>query len=307
MAAKKEKEIISEEKTGTEFYPDEVLDTGEDYKKFFLEKLSDVDFEIKLYRFPSDNKFHRKPQKTYLKKYINEIPDEDEIGNEYGGGHYYAMGHHPIENKLYTKHIFIDEVYNRIKADREKEALKDKQLMGYPGIAPQIDPINMMKEFLGMITPLIEAVSKARGEKNDSPYSDMIPKVVTGAAEVFTGAFKKMSENFINAQQEMYQNRMLDNNDFEEEGSPPAEDGPQAKIIGGIVDIIKAFGQRILMAPPADVQGLVNADPKIAAVLQDKDLLSLVYSACVADKSIGKKRIDKIMAKLNVNVPGDDK
>jgi hypothetical protein len=297
MATKTREE--KEEKTGSAKYPDEILEASEDYKRYFEEKLADVDFDIKLYRFSGD-KFQNKQRKTFLKKFVNEIPEEDAIGYSYGGGHFYAMGWNPVTEKLYTKHIFIDEAYTELKKTRD--SAQENKLVAFPAPPPpaqNIDPIALMKEFFNMVTPMMEAVASSKNDnnnKNNTGMDILIPKVITGAADIFTGAFKKMSDSFIRAQQELMDSRM------EPEEPEPGPDDPQTKIVNGIIDFIKGFADRIINAPQKQVEGMIN-DPGLQRILNDKDMLSMVYSSCAGDKTIGKKKIDKIFTKLGVEVP----
>lgn len=297
MAAKTEEKEKTPKEKEKERYSDSVLSASTDHKRYFEDVFADVDFEIKLYRVLED----RKNRKCFLCKFTNEIPDEETIGLKYGGGNYFVMGINPVEDKIYSKNIYIDETFTELKKEDEKERdLEQKRMAALTGHNVQTtDPILLMKEFFAMITPMFEAVSKVQNQPPpQNLLGDMVPKVLTGATEIFTGAFKQMSGNFMKAQQELMNQRLE-----EDETEELTADDPKTKLLNGAVDLIKAFGNKLIESKDDKLAKSVLNDPEVQQVIQDEDLLSMVYSTCAHDKTIGKKRIDGVFKKLKIDVP----
>lgn len=300
MATKTEDKEKSAAEKKREKYSDSILDASSDHERYFQEVFAEVDFEIKLYRFADE----KKGLKLFLHKYINEIPDEERIGLEYGGGRYFALGINPVTDKIYSKNINIDETFSELKRERDREAQEEKKrqaiLTGQPYPQQQTDPVLLMKEFFTMISPLFETLAKAQAKpppQQENIFGEAIPKVITGAAGIFTNAFKTMSDNFMRAQQDLIdQNR-------EGETSELGPDDPKTKILETVVDFVKAFGTKLIDSKGDGLVNTLKSDPQIQQLIKDKDLLSMVYSSCAHDKTIGKKRIDGIFKKLNVEVP----
>lgn len=243
-----------------------------EFNAAFYDFTDNLDYEIKLYRVVGV-----KRTKKYLRKYESEIPDEEMIGNMYGGGKFAIMGVHPTNGKLHTKYFDIDEIFDRHAARLGGRTSSQLDLN-----SPISSPISQLKE--------LSEIMKNLGA---GPAAQPL-KMMEGITEMFTNGLKKIQNVVIDQQID----RMKQQPENENEKSD----------LSSILELINTFGNKFLEArgPQENLyKQVIKSDPKFQEVSEDDDLIVELYETCCQDPEIGKDKINKIMEKLGIEVPQD--
>ena len=238
-----------------------------EFNEVFSNFNESIDYEVKLYRVTGV-----KRTKNFLKKFINEIPDEELIGNEYGGGKFAIMGVHPIEKKLHCKYYDIDELFTKKLEDRNKAA-ENLNLN-----SPISNPISQLKELTSIIKDM---------NVNQNPIN-----LMEGMTTMFTKGLSKI------------QGAVIDNTIDNMKNKPEEKETD----ISSILEMISNFGNKFLEARGQQAElykQVIKSDPNFQQAEEDEDLIVEIYDSCCEDPNIGKEKIDSIMDKLGLKTPGE--
>lgn len=252
-----------------------------DFETFFSDKFFETDFTIKLYRKVGEGV---KRRSSFLREYHNETPSEVEIGNEFGSGEFILMGVHPKLKKLFSKTLWIDEIYDAMKVKPEPAAIPQAQQQN-----SLADGVELVGKVMTIITPLLNQTPQNTGA---DPMNMM--KGITG---IFTDGLKQMQGAMIR--------NSIDNMKLV---TKPEQSEEADGLRKGILDVIKQFGDHFLGASGKKeelMKSMINEDERFQALKENEDLLNEVYSECCDNPEIGKSKIDGVMEKLGVNIPDE--
>lgn len=277
-----------------------------DLVNYFNEYVNESDgFEMKL------NRLIRKPgqkkvTRSFLRRYIDEIPLEEDIGKEYGGEpgkNNYELYYYSVkERRPYTKTITIDESYGPGRVEREKQAAQESPV-GYPAPVPahQADPVSMMTVIMKeMVKPMLDVLVKPIAQQQAQPQQAMpdfgkamegvVNTMAKGVASIGTAmASKKVDE--INQQ-------------FTPQ--PAATSPEEIKWAKEIFGLVKTFGQKFLENKEMNgdsLKGMMQTFMGVEPSAIPEQSMSLVYSLGCNDPDVGKEKMDRIFQKANFEVP----
>lgn len=267
---------------------DVIISPDGDFKKFFEKKFDtfEEEYTIKLYRISKAMK--GRTYKTYLKKFVCHVPDEDEIGEEFGGGHFWCVSNDLPGKIAVEKSIWIDEIFTK--------RIESKNMVnhGYPREPspmepppPVQDPLESMGKLLKMIAPILQA----GGKSNEGPG---VATMMEGMADAFTKGMTKIQGALIDKQ--------LDKMD------EPAPENDQEKLstVREIVGLIREFGGPILNSSgikQSIMKTAIKSDENFQKVKDDPDLIDAIYTMACEDPEIGQDKIDKVFEKLGFTQP----
>lgn len=257
-----------------------------DFKEFFEEKFINYadDVTIKLYRV---SKVRGHTFKTYLRKYINVIPDEDEIGSEFGGGQYWAISN-DLEGQVVDRLIFIDELFTeRLNAEKAKQNFNQMPQAQLPAQVPhqiQYDPFKSFKTILEAVTPIVAAMSKGAARPADPQGGTL-----DGITEAFTNSMSKIQEFLIDKQLEKL------------EGGREPVTNDNNSIVSEVLQIIRQWGPHLIKANGKKAEALksiVTDDARFQQLQDDPDVIDAIYTMGSQDPEIGQEKMDRIFEKL---------
>lgn len=269
-----------------------------DFEGYFAEVFADTDFELKLYRCEVSG---RKIKRTFLKRFVNEWPQEESIGTEFGAGHYDIRGVHPMEpEKLHSKEIHIDEIWNKIKRERDRENFEAMNGPSMRQVPQPQDPIETFSKVLGTLEPLLKVLGGTSQAQN--PVAQL-PSIMEGFQKMFVDSMKSMNKMQMESLSEIQEKQKQLMN------TEPAAEEPQTmtdhlKI--GILETIKAAADRFLNAGGFEekfMKKAIKESDEYQALVNDEQTLSEVYTEAIIDPEIGKEKIDKLFKKLGIEVP----
>jgi hypothetical protein len=249
-------------------------EAASEFDEFFDDLPAESNVEIILYRVREDKRRGR----SFLKRYWNRRPKEEEIGEEFGSGLFVLMGKHPVTGKLRSKQLDIDPYYDAIHQNFIARQAPEQT------VSTQ-NPLEQLRIMADIFGKLNQGATKAPAD----PLN-----VMSGIMDIFTGGLKKM------------QGAVLDNA-IQTVKSPP-EESEKSEGVDSILKMIAGFGEKFLNSKGSEsklMEQMIKMNPQFQAAQQDRDLIVEIYDNCVADPKIGKETIDGIMGKLGIEVPVD--
>ena len=259
----------------------EIISPDGDFQKFFFDAFNmyEEDYTVKLYRVQRKG---NKTYKTYLRKYENDVPDEDDVGNQFGGGHFWAVSN-DLEGKTVCKDLWIDHTFT-------DNLLKKNVITPHlaPGASPPVpaDPFDQFSK-LAIIIKDLGALNNGNGNSQAG-----MGTMIEGIADAFTKGMGKIQNALIDKQLEK----------LEAPVPEPVSTEPSTKeVILDVVDTIKDFMGPILRANDAKAKKYsesIKQSDKFKQVQENPELYDAIYTEACNDPDIGQDKIDKIFHKL---------
>lgn len=251
------------------------------------------DYVLRVYRFggAGDN------ERTAVGKYIDHIPDEDEIGLKYGSGRYECIlqvSDKDGQRRVTSSRFLVDSIYDEI---RQEEKIKKAQQMQQLPV-----PINGTHQFDNMI----ESMSKF--------MAVIFPLINAGRANIETPDVSAiMMKNYENMNS-VIKRSILDNqqliNDVQRGNMGLPETMEDLKETTGLMGLITTIGPLIEKVLPLILGGgakpkiaatLIKSAPQYAQVIKDKKLLHGLIQWI--EKKHGKEVSGKLLASLKLKRP----
>jgi hypothetical protein len=263
-----------------------------DFYHFFRNTLADIhEYEIKLYR--CEQSANKKIKKLYLRSYYNEIPRESEIGQEFGGGDFWAVSNDPLQkNNDISVYIYIDHLFTRRLRQREEQEIYRP--------APQVDPLEHIEKIIRAIKPILELTGHA-----GQSQAQAMPAYIEKMTETFLSGLGKMQMAMIDRKLESIETQR------DAELNAAAEASQQETAMSWIKEVLnfaKPFLNSFLTAKgPAKniMRNILTQDSRFQKIAEDDELFSLLYTAGAADPEIGQDKMDKLFKDCGFEVPGD--
>jgi hypothetical protein len=267
----------------------ELAEHNPDYYRLFKSQFGsegDRDYEIKLYR--REYTTRGKQPKKFLKRYINYVPLEEEIGEEYGGGTFWLVGWDEDGNEDGT-YLHIDESYTA--AYKKRMAAEQ-----YQGPQQQADPLTYTSKIMtDIVRPMLEMAGAGKNNNNGSSM-----KMIEGIAESFSKGLIKMQSAMIQQKLEHIQ----------EMNKKPAPIKPDEHAwLKDVLEFAKPFVGSFLTAKgkPAEwMKNLLVNDERFQKIQEDDLLFKALYTMGCQDQEIGPEKMDSLFKKAGFEIPGDD-
>ncbi len=300
---KTEEEVVEEEvkrfsdDSFKELNPED-LHNGYDttVKDWLLRKgLIDQTCTMRVYRF-------ERGERVFVKKFVDHIPDEDEVGNLYGSGRYECMlqvsdknrKRHATSSK-FTLHESYDEAVKERKMRAYKEGMGNNQSMPYPPVNNFDNMIEGISKLMVVLMPLFD-----RGGKSSSP--DMSSFMLKNY-EMMQGVMKR---SILDQQQNV--------NDIQRMsmGVPEVMDDIQETtglmgVVNNLAPLVEKFLPLILGGGLASktAVGVVQAAPQYAEIIKSKRALNKMIG--IIEKQHGKEAATKVLAEFKLKRPKKQK
>lgn len=264
-----------------------------DYYNFYKQQYADCEeFEIRLYRVK--RKPNNRSQKTFLKRYYDEIPVEEDIAAEFGSGQFQCQSMDPVTGDFHGRDLHIDEIFDKIK---EAKTVVNTGMP--PGMA---NPMEYMEGIIkGVITPIMTLVNQrgnGRPEKSKNDDSlDMVNKLMSSVMNSFTTGLNKMQTTMID--QQIANVKKIT-------GGKDSPGDPQAEMVNGVLSVIKELGTVFINSRGKVQDAMRNSimnNPNVQDLMENPDDLDMVYSAGCNDAEIGKDKMDKLFQGLKIETP----
>lgn len=283
MFEKKEtKEEKEEKKEKEEERKKELEENNPDFYRLFKIELLDKceDFEIILYKVTPKGK---KRVKEFLKRYINEVPKEEDMGYEFGGGLFWAIGYDE-DGKEHFTYIRISDHFTKLKEQREKANL----------IPVQQDPFQGIKNAMELIKPMIDLV-KTNNKNNGNDVNKVLDTIIEG----YSKGMVKLQTAFVNKElqhmEELNKNSRI----------PPPE---KMNWVKDVLNFAKPFVDSFLNSKGQLHDFMKNKllnNPDFQNIKDDDLLFKYLYTLMVKDDEIGREKADQLFEKAGFEVPED--
>lgn len=249
-------------------------------------------WEIKLYRR------HRKGKKaytTFLRKYQDELPEEEDIGAEFGGGQFLLV-HYPGGGNRLEKSIWIDELWT-------KRLDENRRVTAGPPQPPaeffqKNDPLEYFSRMVNdMLKPMLSVMQMQQPPANNQTQNfDMVSRMFESMTESMAASLGKVQTAIIDKQ--------LQKLDAPEPERHETE-GERMSFIREVLEIAKEFGGQLLGANGIKgrlMEQVIKSDDRFKQLQDDPDLYDALYTEAVNDPEIGKDKADKLFRKLGFEV-----
>lgn len=260
---------------------------------FFEDALNQLDsFEVKIYRVIDLKKRQRAFLRRVICQKIDDIPSEEEIGEEYGSGHYVLMGIDTENRQMYSKDVIIDRVFD---SGREPFGRYNPNT---PKPGSEISQLELMKSMVEILKPFIEARVSPQTATAEPSY---FPKMMNGVMDTLTEGMKKMSGAMIDSKIESLRPAEPD------PGPPPANEN--AELIQSIVGMVKEWGGTFLKAKgpqEAVIKNVIQEDERFQKITEDQQLFNQLYTELVSDPNVGQAKANAIFQKLGFDTAGGE-
>lgn len=262
-----------------------------EFKEYF-DRLEGIEegYEIKLYRRIRSGK---KVISTYLRTYVDELPNEEMIGNQYGGGQFMLLHYLEGNNRL-EKTIWIDEIFT-------KKLEEEKRVSGYAPnreSAPRIDPLEYFGRIVNdMLKPMISIFQTQTQQQPQSiaTQADVAVKMMERMTESMASSLAKVQEKVIDRQLER----------FDTQPERPDSVSDKMAMIKDVLDMAKTFGEKLLSAKGAKeslYKKMVMESDEFQAIKEDPNMFDAIYTEMTNDPQIGREQADKLFSKLGFEI-----
>jgi len=265
----------------------ELIETNPDYYRLFKSEFNDpeMDFEIKLYRREYIGR--GKQPKKFLKRYVNYVPTEEEIGEEFGGGTFWLLAWNE-NGEEDCSYLTLDERFTKRLQQKEQAA----QMLQAPA---QQNPLEYTSSIMkDIIRPMMEMVGKGGSRNGDSS------KMVENIAESFSRGLMRM-------QQAMVTQKLEHLKEMEKKPVPPKPD--QYAWVKDVLQFAKPFVDGFINAKgkSADwMKKILMNDPRFQQIKDDDVLFKLLYTLGCEDNDIGPDKMNELFEKAGFEVPEDE-
>lgn len=258
-----------------------------EFERYFEDLANDdFDFDLKLYRVVRNVK---KTKKTYLRKYVNELPDEEQIGEEFGGGQFW-LAHNGEDGTLFEKTIHIDEIFTQRLAKRRYGEQAPPQ-------AAQGEPLQYVSKIINdMLVPMLGIM---KGNQAPAPQQSNQPDMMANmAVKMIEGMTESLANGLTRIQSSIIDKQL---NQIEGGEKPmPAVEESKNPIVREILDLVKEYGPKLLKAKGIKAkvyQELIQEDERVQKVKEEPGLSDIIYTAAVNDPEIGPDKARKLFEK----------
>jgi len=247
-------------------------------KEYFEDKLDGESFDIRCYRCTRGLTGGRE-EKTYLTRYQDRYPTEEEIGEEFGGGNFQLVCKY--EGQTFTKRVNIDSLYTE-KLNRKR--MREEQAATVAAAPPKQD------NSLEMIAKVAEIVSKLQGAKSEE---SKLPNMMRGVMDVFTDSMGKMQRSLINQQVESI--KAMGQKD------EPKKDN--SALVESVLGVIQQFGEMYLNSKGKQsdlMRQMIENDPRFQEAAEDQDALQEIFEVGSAMPDIGPDKMQALFHKMDL-------
>jgi hypothetical protein len=259
----------------------------------FFDRLEGQDegWEIKLYRR------HRKGTKaytTFLRKYVDELPEEEDIGKEFGGGQFLLVHYTGGGNRI-EKCIWIDELWT--KRLEESRRVNPGPPQPPADFLNKSDPLEYFSRMVNdMLKPMLSVMQMQQAPQSSENQFSMVQHMFESMTESMAASLGKVQSAIIDKQLERIE-------------APPAErpesDKDKMGFIREILEIAKEFGGALLGANGVKrriMEQAIKQDERFKQLQEDPDLFDALYTEAVSDPDIGREKANKLFSKLGFEV-----
>lgn len=266
------------------------LEIPTDFEREFSELFDDEAPDIKLYRM---KKVGTKFKGFFLKTYEAYVPTHEDIGNQFGGGHFKLYTVKP-NGEPWTRNIYLDEVWN--KKDSNGGITKEDLQELFAGAQPKTpDYTTVFKE----VAEVFKTIQQAPAAPAAPPPSSVIDSVV----EAFSNGLKRMGELMIKNQI----NQAREPEQIQAPAADPPQEGALAYIhqIKEVITIAKEMGEQFLKSRGMTEKVMKEAIMKSNIMKEaqgNQELASAIFTAGCQDPDIGPDVTKKLFQKLGFQI-----
>lgn len=263
--------------------------------------LVDQEYYIMLYKYDRDHG----EMKTHCRRYVGEIPNEDGVGKEYGGGRYCLI------LTARDKHGNMRGTTRKFKLHKSYDKYLNKENGAFPMInmggnsgngGNQLqDAVNLVRVMMQTFMPMVQMIQQNQAQPQ-SPQNIMPENV----GEMMADNYKTMNE----AMKEM----MLDNTQLYNDMSRRAVDLPETAEtetensgVLGVFNTILPFVEKLLpMVTQRGAQGMqavktIQEMPGFKNAIKDKATIKNLYD--FIEKKHGTTTAKQILQKFKLKSP----
>lgn len=259
---------------------------------FFRTHQGTDDFTIKLYE--KLTRSNGKIKKEFLQSYHGELPDEDQIKEDYGAGDYLLWSNVLDDNgnNLY-KEIAISKIFGKGKVRREAEAAQA------PAVLQQnkpVDPFETFERVMKIANPTIERLISAFQSR---PQTDN-----------FESLQRTMLKGQVESMQQLgtaYQKMLIDK--IKEEGKKGNNDDMEKSFLKEVVldayEGIKKYLPDYLSANRLEQKiydKMLQKNDTYQAVMSDSEAANQLYSVLCADPEVGEVKAAEFAQRAGLQV-----
>jgi len=272
---------------------------------FFKGHANHSQFTIKLYE--QEKKRNGKVKKEWLCNYDNELPDEEDIREDWGGGDYVLFSD-VIDNdgKPLMKEVPISKVWGKgkVRLMLESERKKQEQIeMAGSLPTPQNPPRNLwddIEKISNIASPIVDKIVNAIKEKPKNDTFESLQKtLMKGHIDSLSQMRNALTTNTIN--QLMPKTPKKNNDEF---------GGAMVKeIVMDAYEGIKKHLPKYLNASGVkrDVyEEMMKENDTFQQVTGDLESVNQLYDMLCKDPEIGKGKANEFIQKLGLEVDDDD-
>lgn len=262
----------------------------------------EIDYKIKCYRVSKEG---NKQYKKYLRSYIGQVPDEDEIGDEYGGGHFWLCSLAP-DGRTLERHLWVDDIWTNKLNEKNRSRMHAAVPLGQVGP----DPIEYFKTVMvDIVKPIIDLQNKT-GVKSDSNNSvDAFGKIMDGITEGMVKNLNRIQASVVTRALENMNNSQPAAGAMDADASSGENTSDRLKqvqeIVQGALEFAKQFGKNFLNAegPKKTLfEKIIQNDEGFKKAQADPAIASAIYQAACDDPDIGRKSADALFTKLGFEI-----
>lgn len=246
---------------------------------------SEGETEMKLYRVIRRGK---KRIKEFVSEYHCEVPSETQIGENFGGGLFWAIGWDEDDNK-YMTYIRISEHYTKLKEKRERE-----QAMMVP--QQQKDPLESITAYMAAMKPIMELF---KGNNKNQGSSD-VERVLNTVIESYSKGMVKLQQAFVTEKLEH----------IKELNKKPRVIPPEKlNWVKEVLQFAKPFINNFLSSNGKIQEMLKKSllDNTSFQKIKDDDMLfKLLYTYMCQDGEIGEEKANQLFEKAGFEIPTEE-
>lgn len=258
-----------------------------EFYQFFARQVSkNESFVIKCYRVSRQK---NKTYKTWLEDFFDEIPEEEDLAKNYGGGQYWLVGYDDNNRKL-EKTIWIDEIWTK-RLDESRRIPEGRPAA--PG--ERNDPFEFFSKVMdSFVKPMMQLQNQNNNNSRNSVdnMGENMGKVYEKIAIGMASGLSKIQSAVIDKQL----------NKMDEPAQLPHEPvSEKMAFVRELIGVAKEFGDKLLNANGMKEQlykAVIEDDERFQKAKEDPDIYDALYTEAVNDPEIGKEKADKLFRKL---------
>lgn len=251
-----------------------------DFYEYFSERLTDPGFTIRLYRITENGQ-------AFLKKFYSEIPDEEFIGQTWGGGRYYAWGKYPGGGKKhYSKKFVLDPYWNKVRAERERKEAEEQGIFHAPA-----QPVVHAEKGLDLagIRDLLALFMPFMQNQNNNGSNAPMEKIMDGYTKMIFSGMNQMTREMLDVHKKIR----------DQVPAKPEKEDQTGSLIKSLVETALQYLPFLSSAkngqPLANpIRDMVKNHPAVQALAQTRNGLEQLYTTLAGKKEIGEELTNQI-------------